>query len=359
MKVTTVQLARRMLPSRFGLPASTELTDDELLAAAIRRAAGFLCPCSRRRILQSVTESLMALTDDPEELHDAVVSALDNVIAFGDLVEVSAARPDDGDQSLLIHMAPPAFVLRSNGDTFILGVVPDSATILPETISALIRHEGFARRIPAGAIDDPSDYFNDLGFVEIPLNLWLRVPPSETAEVHLNRHKRILAAQATVHEIPGLILLDTTCSVSNYRQRWTALPVYDGFYVARRSQAYGADLWCFVQIKNGRPCKFVDLPLVGVDHRGCDAGWLLQCAIDYLHGSPQVATISRTADGEPLMSLDGPVPSWIHRRLEYLGRRHKVSKALIGYRISQNAIEEEARFIADHLWMSIRRLNER
>ena len=65
----------------------------------------------------------------------------------------------------------------------------------------------------------------------------------------------------TSPEVPGLSLLDSVRPVKYYRGRWTGLKGHSGRFVGRRSQKYGADLWCYVQINNGTPERLIDLPL--------------------------------------------------------------------------------------------------
>ena len=71
----------------FGVP--------EVLAAAVRRGASCLCPCSARQLTNRVEESLRGLTPlSSEELRSEIRSMVDNLVSYGDLLE--APILDDG-----------------------------------------------------------------------------------------------------------------------------------------------------------------------------------------------------------------------------------------------------------------------
>ena len=80
----------------------------------------------------------------------------------------------------------------------------------------------------------------------------------------------LLDAAPASFEIPGLSLIDPTSSVRYYRGRWVQPQAQTGRFVGRRSQAYGADLWCYIEMDEGQPRRFLDLPLRGSRARGCD-----------------------------------------------------------------------------------------
>src|SRR6185295_17906791 len=116
---------------------------------------------------------------------------------------------------------------------------------------------------------------------------WLRAPSAESFAEHFSRLDRLLDLAEPSREIPGLSLLDPEQSVRYYRGRWAEPRSQSGRFVARRSQAYGADLWCYVQLREGHPERLIDFPTQGSQWRGCDEAWRLQMAVDARRGAPQ------------------------------------------------------------------------
>ena len=72
----------------LGLDSSAlDLTTVEAMASSLRRAAGFLCPCSGRTLLRAVVEPLRDLVDDFETLRNACDEVLEALVGHGDLLE--------------------------------------------------------------------------------------------------------------------------------------------------------------------------------------------------------------------------------------------------------------------------------
>ncbi len=68
------------------------------------------------------------------------------------------------------------------------------------------------------------------------------------------------------------------------------------FVVARRPQAYGADLWCIVELDGGRPVRLLDVTSAGDLRRPSDIAWRIQMAQDALAGRRQVFRVARNDD---------------------------------------------------------------
>jgi hypothetical protein len=151
--------------------------------------------------------------------------------------------------------------------------------------------------------------------------------------------------------VEGLRVIDPTRAVDFYRGRWSSAESKSGRYVGRRPQAYGADIWCYVEVENGQPARLVDLPVSG-PLRGCDEAWLIQAAIDYVAGCPQRFTIRMVDSGVVAVAFYSPLPSWAQRRWETVGGPFEMSGCLFSYRIDKEDLEEELDFLADRLWMA-------
>src|ERR1017187_676284 len=119
----------------LGLVSSIS-TDDAMLAALLRRAAGILCPCSPSTLVGSVFEGLQHLLENEDSIEKQLVVLAERLIVCGDLLELNQATTDDpAVKGTWVFAAPPSFVERSDGSVFLLGIVPDEVTPLPASRS--------------------------------------------------------------------------------------------------------------------------------------------------------------------------------------------------------------------------------
>ena len=122
--------------------------------------------------------------------------------------------------------------------------------------------------------------------------------------------------------------------------------------VGRRAQAYGADLWCYVEVDRGIPVRFVDLPLANSVWRGCDEAWRLQAAIDCERGTPQVFRRRSGPKGTDVIDLFSPMPMWARRRWDAVGEPIESSGCLFSYKFRNGEVLEEVDFLKDKLWIA-------
>jgi hypothetical protein len=151
-------------------------------------------------------------------------------------------------------------------------------------------------------------------------------------------------------------VIDPDSDVSYYRGRWRELRSTDtGRFVARRPQAWGADLWCFINVSRGTVEKLLDLPVQSALATGADEAWRLQAALDALRNEPQRLRVAGDGEGSyAILDLFAPVPSWIQRRLDIVGRpEHRRRGALFSYALPAADLEEEVNFIRQNMWISI------
>lgn len=335
----------------LGLDSSLlDLSSVEAIACALRRAAGFLCPCSERTLIRAVFSSLQGLSDDAEELRNVVSETLELLIIHGDLLELH-----DADGRALIYTAPPSFVRRRSGAIMLLGVAPDNVSPLPDEIECHIQFINHVRILDKGVGIDIGDRLLELGLIELPDSSWLKLPKKETSAEYLARMDNILAGASPAGGVSGLILLDSKLPVRYYRGRWVEFTNQTGRFVGRRSQAYGANLWCYVEVSQGRPIRLVDFPLRGSSWRGCDEAWRLQAAIDYERGAHQLFRVRPGPKGSQLIDLFSPIPMWARRRWDAVGELSPTSGCLFSYKFSEKEIGEELNFAKDYLWLSERR----
>lgn len=335
-----------------GLPDnSQDNIEDELLAALLRRCAGFLCPCSRTALRAALLECLQHLRDDAGVLSDRVDRVIDGLIIGGDLLELSDVAIDDpAVKGTWVFAAPPCYVVRPGGGVFLTGVVPDQDTYLPQSLASRIVHEGFARVIAPAPNDDIAGELRDHGLQELSTDVWLKAPKPETAEDFVARMERRLESQPRSGAIEELQILDPTQRVTYYRGRWVLPRTQSGTFVGRRPQAYGAPIWCFVRLTNGVPDRLLDLPLRKSRWHGYDLAWHLQMAVDHCRKNPQRYRRRRI---DTLVRFDffSPLPQWSQRRLMIFGREVARENCLMSYLLPSAEAQPEEEFLRERLWL--------
>jgi hypothetical protein len=332
--------------------ASAPIVDDRLLAALLRRSAGINCPCSRTTLRASVTESLQHLSQDETSLLDRIEEIIDALIVVGDLLELSdVVTGDPGARGTWVYAAPPSFVARRSGSIFLIGVVTDQDTFLPEALASRVAYEGFTRLIVQQPGEDLSADLREEGLQELSENVWLKCPRAEPAQEILAALERRLASQPPSGTIGDLQILDSAQPVTYYRGRWTAPRRHSGNFVARRPQEFGAPIWCFVTLEDAVPARLLDFPLKKTRWRGCDAAWHAQMALDFRHGHPQIYR-RRAADDGVRLDFLSPLPLWAQRRLMIFGRPVAAERSLMSYWLPSREAMIEERFLRERLWLS-------
>jgi len=328
------------------------LFSTEALAASLRRAASVLCPTTPGQLVRSVLEALAGLPGSTEDLRGELDTLLQSLLSYGDLLELPTETPDGTVRR--IYLGPPSFVKRSSGSCLMLGIRPDAAPLLGDELSQHIDYEGHVRIMrPAGPVEE---LVAAGGLTELAPDQWLRAPrPASPSEV-IDEHVRRLHAAGPSGEIANLRFIDPTSPVTYYRGRWrTPTKKDNGTVVARRPQAFGADLWCFADLSGGEVRRLLDFPLTLSLTPAADEAWRVQAALDALAGHPQQIRVR--ASHEPdrvVVDLLSPLPSWAQRRLDVIGtpilRSHG---ALFSYSLPAEEVEEEVRFLNEMLWLSV------
>ena len=322
-----------------------DLTSVEAIAAALRRAANFLCPCAWTTLVRGVVEPLRGLVDNMEDVRVLVRETLEALIAHGDFLELSDIEEEA--TAVLLYAAPARFVARESGAVILLGV----ATPLSDELANRVEYVKHLRRLKPFAGEDLGVELRQLGFTEVTYDGWLGTLGAETAAQHLSRLNRPLDAAPPSGHVPGLSILDWERPARYYRGRWTSALSHSGRFVARRSQAYGADLWCYIEMRDGRPERLVDLPLADSQWRGCDEAWRLQMAIDAQRGQSQQFRVCSGPSGTFVVQFFSPVPMWAQRRLDAVGEPAPSSGCLFAYQLGTAELSEEVRFARDVLWL--------
>ena len=357
MVITQVSATEILRSSReaLGLSATSEaVIDDAMLAAALRRAAGILCPCSLSTLVAAVLESLQYLFADSDAMAERVPAAAEGLLIGGDLLELSQVTTDDpAAKGTWVFSAPPGFIVRPSGSIFLVGIVPDETTPLPASFNGRVTYEGYARLVMPQSSEDLPFVLRELGLCELSMSAWLKAPKAESATAQRDSMLRRLAEQSPSGDITDITILDPARSVDYYNGRWMNPKHESGDYVARRPQAYGAPLWGFANLVDGNVTRFLDFPLKTARWRGCDSAWYLQMAIDHCRQTPQLYR-RRAMQGGACLDFFSPLPLWAHRRLAILGRQAPREKCLISYWIPERELASEETFLQERLWLACR-----
>lgn len=331
-------------------PDALDLATPEGLAGALRRAASYLCPCSAATLVRAVAQPLRGLVPDLDVVKGLVEETLEAMISHGDVLEQPEVR-DGSSARVLLYAAPASFVVRRSGLVVLLGVAADQLSPLPSELEQRIQYLGHIRRLsPSSGSEDLRGELRQLGLLELSSDAWLKGPKSSTASQAVAASDRALDVVPPSRDVPGLLLLDPTRPVRYYRGRWAEPKSQTGRFVARRRQAYGADLWCYVQLSDGQPERMIDLPQRGSRWRGCDEAWHLQMAIDAQRGSPQRFRLTPSGDAV-VLEFFSPAPAWARRRWDTIGEPVPRAGSLFAYRLPKTEVDEERRFAREALWL--------
>lgn len=347
--VVTKEAAELVALQQLGVHGRT-ITSTEGLSESLRRAASFLCPAPRRRIVDSVENVLAPFTEQDRPLRQELDELVDLLIGYGDLVEGTV----DGDagRQTLIYLGPPRFATRQDGTHLLIGVRPDAQPLVGNDLDAATSHLGHTRSLDID--DDPTSALIGYGLDHVNLDRWLRAPDEEPAPDLVARYDRLLSTQPPAGDTTETKMLDPTTSVDFYRGRWRApKPSDTGKFIARRPQAYGADLWCYADFGGGVMERFIDLPL-STTQRGCDEAWRLQAAIDRERGVPQQLRAHGSGSGSVSLGLQCPPPRWLQHRWDLFGVRTALPRSLFAYSFRVRAVREEIEFVSKMLWLDVR-----
>jgi len=322
----------------------------EVICASLRRAASFLCPTTPAVLVNTTTEVLNPLLDEPLQ-RDEVASLLDQLVSIGDLLELAEVTPER--TTRLLYLGPPSYVERVPGRYLLTGIRPSGRALVSGAIP--VEHVGHTRTASLDVAESDSQ-LKALGLHRIGTKQWIGEPSTIPAREFVATYRQRLTVAGAAGHIDGLTIIDPAARVTYYRGRWRPpAPGDNGDFVGRRPQAYGADLWCVVRLADGIAERLVDLPLGRSALPATDQAWRLQAAIDAERGAPLTFRIAdRPATAECMVDLFSPLPSWAERYLELAGTSaDRARGALFSYRIPASALEGLRSVLTGTLWMSM------
>ena len=92
--------------------------------------------------------------------------------------------------AVLLYLSAPAYVVRESGALLILGIAPDDTSVLPEEAASELQYANHARFLPPGSNEKYASALGELGLLEIPGKVWLKLPTKESAAAHFEGHLR-------------------------------------------------------------------------------------------------------------------------------------------------------------------------
>jgi hypothetical protein len=332
---------------------AADLFSAEGLTASLRRAASFLCPASPRQLIDAVFDAVRPLLSGTELPRQDVSDLLDLLVSAGDLLEL---RLSGGTRGRLLYLGPPSYIERRPGQYLLLGIRPFGASLISPGLSGAIQYEGHTRTIELSP-DRAAAQLSELGLHMIRKTQWVRRPPEMPPGELVRQMRERLSAAGPAGVVEGLTVIAPEEKVTYYHGRWRSLkPADSGLFVARRPQAYGADLWCVVLVAGGAPARLLDLPADDPAVPGHDEAWRVQAALDAAADSPQVfrvgGVLSTGASAGRTVDFFSPLPRWAERYLQLTGMAvPRTAGALFSYRVPEAAMPGLADFLASMLWM--------
>lgn len=332
---------------------AADLFSAEGLTASLRRAASFLCPASPRQLIDAVLDAVRPLQPGGELSRDDLADLLDLLVSAGDLLELWQSGDAPG---RLLYLGPPSYIERRPGQYLLLGIRPFGAPLISSDLAGAIQYEGHTRTIELPP-DQAAEQLPELGLHMIRPGQWVRRPPQMAPTELITQMRKRLSAASPAGVVEGLTVIDPAAKITYYRGRWKPLdPADSGLFVARRPQAYGADLWCVVLVADGIPDRLLDLPADDPAAPGHDEAWRVQAALDATGGSPQIFRVGHTVGtgttAGRTVDFFSPLPRWAERYLQLAAMAVPRSRgALFSYRVHEDALPDLADFLASMLWM--------
>lgn len=351
VSIATAAECEALALSTLGLTeAGVDLFSVEGIAASLRRAASFLCPCAPRQIVDAVLEVLRPVRPESEPTREDVGLVFDQLIAAGDLVEL---RQGETRTTRLVYLGPPTYVDKEPGRYLIAGIRPFGAPLVPGDLGK-VTYEGHVRSLeidPATA----ASVLGTIGLHRVEPDKWVGQPAKLTADELIEGVRIRLTTALNAGDAAQFEIIDPAKRVTYYKKRWRPLnPTDSGAFVARRPQANGADLWCALRVSNGVPQRVFDFPIDNPLVPGRDEAWRFQAAIDAVRGTPQLYRM-RPIDGpgsDVTVDFFSPLPGWAQRRLQLVAAATDRSPgALFSFRASATATENIRRCLDEMLWM--------
>jgi len=348
MRIITTSEAQMMTARALGLSSAYSVRDVEFLATFLRTAASLNCPTTRPTLVQAAA-SLLRPFDSDDELTSNIYDGFDELLSYGDLVEIR----NQEDTRDLVTLAVPTAVKVSERRIVLLGIAPGGVESLPPPLWSMLTLKGYARILSTVDADAVMSQLLTCGYGMLSYEEWGRTPKVLTPEALIGRYSKLMPSDQSVGSLGELELLLPDTNVRFYRGRWKLAKAETGIFVARRSRRFGSPLWCLVRLEDGIPTGLVNFPTQSAV-RGCDEAWHLQQAIDYTRANPQQFSVRYSDDGSAgFLDFFSPVPEWAQRRWLAVGEPADRKGALITFRFDSSISPDEIKFAERRMWVKL------
>jgi hypothetical protein len=292
-----------------------------VIASVIRRIAAIIAPCTRRELLTQASRALTGCLGDLPE--GTLLEVVDDLIVGGDLAEEPALLEGHEDAPVLIFCRQPTFC-RSLTRVYLLGAAPDDAPILPKSMMRDVLCDGGVRYLTIDSDPSICETLPRMGLHELSLDQWLPAPAAQSARQLIEHLKAMMGSRGREDHLVGVRWLTSSHGNCSYRQRWREETNDEGLLIARAPQPYGEDAWYLAERSNGTT-RFLQFPLEEFPKdRGCDLGWRVQLALDYIADRPAWYETVTDLDSSKL-TVSFPVPSRERLALIHLGGRREIT----------------------------------
>lgn len=335
----------------LGVPDDGHLSDT-YVAAVLRRLAGIMCPCSPKSLLRAMLDAHRGLVADANGLSDQIETVLDDLVAVGDLLELSdVAVIDEKIKGTWVFAAPPAFVIHLGSVAHLIGLSADEQTPLPAIVRDRVVMQGVSRRIYSDKDEDLRALLSTLGLREISSESWLRHPKILSPQEVVARTNTKLSAQGPAGDLEDVRLFNTESEQRSYHAGWEQARNQTGRFIVRRPQAYGADRWGFAELSDGQVIKLIEFPDPGERWRGCDVAWRLLMALKAIRGRSATYRLNMTGD-VGAFDFFLPIPDWAKRSLSFAGEQVAPRSCLMSFDIPTAQVAATERFLADFVFLT-------
>lgn len=341
------------IAEQLGLADVVTTTDElpvVLVASVLRRIAATSCPCAREVLVGNAIDAFTGL-GEIEAIKLRVREVLDSLVVIGDLLELGGSTSLPGVMADdWLYCAPPTFVIR-DGSILLLGIEPEDQASLPASLrDHVIRQREWRYLRVDGDEEVIGGQLRTAGYLEISTAAWMRLPKNQTAKAFLDSVVRRLNEEGGRGALEGLQVYGPANEVKRFASRLTPPLGRSGYHIGRRPQAFGAPIWVFVELDQGRPIRFLDLPWRGGRFRGCDHGWRIQSALDVRAGWPQTYRVVPLEGDLDRYEFLSPIPLWIERRLKIEGEWTQTKHALFAYVLGRHNGHDINAMVQSYMW---------
>jgi len=355
MQEISIKTVKELTLEALGLnQVQYDVTSIEVVSAQLRRAAGFLCPCSPKTLVQAVVSVSKCLVDDLEAFKQKTRDVLEKMVAYGDLMEGDDWRSEGDERIAVLYRVPPGFVTRESGQFLLFGIDSNGKMPFPIDLERQVEQVGYVRWLKGGGDRNLAEQLLECGLTQVEGDTWLRLPTEMSCQDYLMGFDQRLAKSGNPGDLGPLSVIDPNTRVDYYRGRWRSVAGESGRFVGRRPRPYGADLWCYVELEKGQPARLLDLPIDATLNRGCDEVWRLQAAIDARSRNPQKVLAVHRPDGLVQLCFYSPLPMWVQRRLDVVGKPvAECEGCLFSYGVDKAEADHELDCLRRLMWMKI------